>query len=303
MMKENVKENTAVGHLAAVLTIFIWGTTFISTKVLLTAFQPVEILLYRFVIGFAVLFIASPKLLRTKNFKEELLFIGAGFCGICWYYLLENIALTYTMASNVGVIVAASPFFTAILGHFLMKDEHGLHFNFVLGFIISMAGISLISFNGSHLQLNPVGDLLALSAAGVWAFYSVLTRKISDLGYPTLAVTRRTFFYGILFMIPAWFIFDCSLDLTAFAQPKYLLNILFLGLAASALCFATWNFAVRALGAVKTSVYIYMIPVITVITSALVLHERITLLAGVGTALTLLGLLLSERRKLKLLRK
>lgn len=303
MMKENIAENTAVGHLAAVLTIFIWGTTFISTKVLLTAFQPVEILLYRFVIGFAVLFIVSPKLLRTKNFKEELLFIGAGFCGICWYYLLENIALTYTMASNVGVIVAASPFFTAILGHFLMKDEHGLHFNFLLGFIISMLGISLISFNGSHLQLNPAGDLLALAAAGVWAFYSVLTRKISDLGYPTLAVTRRTFFYGILFMIPAWFIFDCSFDLTAFAQPKYLLNILFLGLAASALCFATWNFAVRVLGAVKTSVYIYMIPVITVVTSALVLHEQITLLAGVGTALTLLGLLLSERRKLKLLHK
>lgn len=303
MMKENIAENTAAGHLAAVLTIFIWGTTFISTKVLLTAFQPVEILLYRFIIGFAVLFIACPKLLRTKNFKEELLFIGAGFCGICWYYLLENIALTYTMASNVGVIVAASPFFTAILGHFLMKDEHGLHLNFVLGFIISMVGISLISFNGSHLQLNPAGDLLALAAAGVWAFYSVLTRKISDLGYPTLAVTRRTFFYGILFMIPAWFIFGGTFDLTAFAQPKYLFNILFLGLAASALCFATWNFAVRVLGAVKTSVYIYMIPVITVVTSALVLHERITLLAGVGTVLTLLGLLLSERRKLKLLHK
>ena len=297
MIKENIAENHAAGHLAALLTIFIWGTTFISTKVLLTALQPVEILVYRFIIGFAVLLIACPKLLKTKNIKEELLFIGAGFCGICWYYLLENIALTYTMASNVGVIVAASPFFTAILGHFLMKDEKGLRLNFLLGFVISMTGISLISFNGSHLQLNPVGDLLALSAAGVWAFYSVLTRKISDLGYPTLLVTRRTFFYGIIFMIPAWLIFDCSFDLAPLANPKYLLNLLFLGLAASALCFATWNFAVRVLGAVKTSIYIYMIPVITVITSALILHEHITLLAGVGTVLTLLGLLISEKVK------
>lgn len=298
MIREKMEENRAAGHLAALLTIFIWGTTFISTKVLLTVLQPVEILIYRFIIGFAVLLIAAPKLLRTENIKEELLFVGAGFTGICWYYLLENIALTYTMASNVGVIVAASPFFTAILGHFLMKDEKGLRLNFLLGFVISMLGISLISFNGSNLQLNPLGDLLALAAAGVWAFYSVLTRKISDLGYPTLLVTRRTFFYGIIFMIPAWFFFDCSFDFTVFTNPTYLLNILFLGLAASALCFATWNFAVRSLGAVKTSVYIYMIPVITVITSALILHEQITVLAGVGTVFTLLGLALSEKSNL-----
>ena len=60
--------------------------------------------------------------------------------------------------------------------------------------------------------------------------------------------------------------------------------------------FVTWNFAVKVLGAVKTSVYIYMVPVITVVTSVLILHEKITVLAGVGTLLTLAGLFLSESK-------
>ncbi len=159
-----------------------------------------------------------------------------------------------------------------------------------------MAGIALISWGGSKLELNPTGDLLALLAALIWACYSVLTKKISGYGYHTILTTRRVFGYGILFMLPTLFLFDPKLDLTRFADPVVLSNILFLGLGASALCFVTWNLAVKALGAVKTSVYIYMVPVITVVTSVAILHEKITALAGVGTVLTLAGLFLSESR-------
>ena len=69
-----------------------------------------------------------------------------------------------------------------------------------------------------------------------------------------------------------------------------------MGLGASALCFVTWNFAVRVLGPVKTSVYIYIVPVVTALASALLLGERLTPLSGCGMALTLGGLFLSERR-------
>ena len=136
--------------------------------------------------------------------------------------------------------------------------------------------------------------MLALLAALIWACYSVLTKKISGYGYHTILTTRRVFCYGILFMLPTLFLFDFKLELTRIANPVYLFNILFLGLGASALCFVTWNFAVKALGAVETSVYIYMVPVITVVTSVAILHEKITALAAVGTILTLAGLLLSE---------
>ena len=95
-------------------------------------------------------------------------------------------------------------------------------------------------------------------------------------------------------MIPPLFLFDFEIGLERLADMTHLLNILYLGLGASALCFVTWNLAVKALGAVKTSVYIYMVPVITVAASALILYEPLTLLAGTGTILTLTGLFLSE---------
>lgn len=283
------------GHFSALLTIFIWGTTFISTKILLVDFQPVEILFFRFVIGLAALLLVYPHRLKGTSKWQELTFAAAGLCGICMYYLLENIALTYTMASNVGVIISVAPFFTALLSHRFLQAEKPKA-NFYIGFAVAMAGICLISFNGSKLELNPAGDLLALLAALIWACYSVLTKKISGYGYHTILTTRRIFCYGILFMIPTLFLFDFKLELARFANPVYLFNIIFLGLGASALCFVTWNFAVKVLGAIKTSIYIYMVPVITVITSVVVLHEEITILAAVGTVLTLAGLFLSESK-------
>lgn len=291
-----MKHQPAAGHLAALLTIIIWGTTFISTKVLLTSFQPVEILFFRFVLGFFALLAACPRRLKSASLIQELTFMGAGLCGVCLYYLMENIALTYTMASNVGVIISVAPFFTALLSHWFLHQEERLRPGFFLGFAVAMAGIALISFNGAALQLNPVGDLLALLAALLWACYSILTRKISAYNYPTILTTRRIFFYGVLFMVPALFFFDFRLDLFRFADPVCLLNILFLGLGASALCFVTWNLAVRSLGAVRTSTYIYMVPVITLIASVLILHEPFTWMTGAGMLLTLAGLVLSEQK-------
>lgn len=288
------KKNT--GHISALITILIWGTTFISTKILLTDFDPVEILFFRFLIGLFALIAAYPHRLKGTTGKQEFIFAVSGLCGVCLYYLLENIALTFTLASNVGVIIAVAPFFTAILSFLFMRTEERLRANFMIGFLVAMAGVCMISFNGSQMQLNPLGDLLALAAALVWACYSVLTRKISSFGYSTIQTTRRIFTYGIVFMLPILFLYDFHLGLERFQRPDFLFNILFLGLGASALCFVTWNFAVKTLGAVRTSVYIYMVPVITVITSSLILNEQITEMSALGTFLTLSGLIISESK-------
>lgn len=294
-----MKQTKSAGHLAALFTILVWGTTFISTKVLLADFQPVEILFFRFVLGLVALLAADPRPLKGTTAKQELTFAAAGLCGVCLYYLLENVALTYTMASNVGVIISVAPCFTALLSRLFLQQEEKLGVRFFAGFGVAMAGIVLISLNGSALQLNPVGDLLALLAAFLWACYSILTKKIAGFGFRTILTTRRVFCYGILFMVPSLFLFGFRLDLGRFANPAYLLNILFLGLGASALCFVTWNAAVKLLGAVKTSVYIYLVPVITVAASVLILREPFTWMTAAGTALTLAGLLLSESKPRK----
>lgn len=111
-----------------------------------------------------------------------------------------------------------------------------------------------------------------------------------------LAALLTIVIWGTTFISTKILLADFQPDLSRFANMTCLFNILYLGLGASALCFATWNYAVRKLGAVKTSVYIYMVPVITVAASILILHEQPTVLAGIGTVLTLAGLFLSEYR-------
>lgn len=291
------QDKNIAGHILAFITVLIWGTTFISTKILLVDFAPIEILFFRFVMGLLVLTAAYPHRLKVNDKKKEMMFAFAGLCGVTLYFLLENIALTYSYASNIGVIVSVAPFFTAIFA-ILFLDGEKQSANFFAGFIVAMIGICLISFNGSvAFQLNPMGDLLALLAAIVWSAYSILTRKISAYGYNTIQATRRIFTYGILFMIPTLLVFDFRLGLERFSNPVNLFNILFLGVGASAICFATWNTALKLLGAVKTSIYIYMVPAIAVVTSVIVLHEKITYIAALGTILALSGLFISERKK------
>lgn len=292
-----MENKKVLGHIAAFITILIWGTTFISTKILLNDFKPLEILFFRFVIGFAALKIIYPKRFNIKGVRQEMSFAAAGLCGICLYYLLENVALTYTLASNVGVIISAAPLFTAILAHIFFKGEERLSPCFIFGFITAMIGICLIGFNGKNLEVKPVGDILALIAALVWALYSLLTKKISSYGYNTIQATRRIFMYGIIFMLPLLFIFDFEWNFVRFIKPVNFVNLFFLGLGASALCFVTWNYAVKILGAVKTSAYIYVVPVITIVTSVIVLSEKITVMTIIGTALTLIGLFISEGRE------
>ena len=290
-----MKNEIVAGHIIALFTIFVWGVTFVSTKVLLASFQPVEILWFRFLMGFLALYLVSPGVLQVKDRKHHGLFAAAGFTGICLYYLLENMALEYTMASNVAVILASAPLFTVIVLRLFRQEGERLRPVFYLGFVVAMAGICLISFHGVRLKLNPAGDVLALAAGVVWAFYALCTKEIGKLGYHPIKATRVTFGYGLLFMLPVLLFSDLSWDWSRFLTPVNIMNLLFLGLVASAMCFVTWMVTVRLLGAVRTSLYIYLIPVITVGLSAVVLHEPVTLISSLGIVLTLGGLFLSQR--------
>ncbi|PVY36625.1 DMT family transporter [Victivallis vadensis] len=286
----------AAGHLAALLTILIWGTTFISTKVLLRSFSPVEILFIRFTIGYLSLLAFFPKFLPFRELRHELYYAGAGLSGVTLYFLVENIALTHTLASNVGIMVSAAPLFTALLAWLWLKRKRPGG-RFFLGFGAAIAGIALIVFNGNTvLKLNPLGDLLAILAALIWAVYSILTKLIAGFNLNMVLCTRRIFFYGWLFMIPALFLFGFQPETARCFEWLNLFNLLFLGFGATALCFAVWNWTVKVLGPVETSLYIYLVPVVTVLSSALILRERLTPAAIAGTILTLAGLLISEER-------
>ncbi len=285
-----------LGHALGLITMLIWGTTFIATKVLLTDLTPLAILFYRFSLGYLALWLIHPRAVRFRNLKEELLFAGLGLTGIALYYLLENIALQYTLASNVGLIIAAAPMLTAVIAHFGTGDER-LRPGLVHGFLIAMTGVFLVIFNGSFvLRLNPLGDALAFLAALVWAVYSVLLKRVDPVVNPTVAV-RKSFFYGLLLIAPLLARERAGFHFGIPGLPDWplLLNLLFLGLAASALCFVMWGRAVRLIGAVAASNYIYLVPLITMLTSMIALRERVNGLMIFGGLLILGGVYLAER--------
>ncbi|WP_196602048.1 DMT family transporter [Pectinatus frisingensis] len=284
------------GHVLAFSTSLIWSTTFVSTKYLLQVFTPIDILFIRFIMGFITLCIIYPRELLKFDKKGELYFAAAGLTGVTMYYLLENIALTYTLASNVGIIVSTAPIFTGIAAHFFLPGEE-LHKTFFIGFILAISGIILITLNNSfNLHINPLGDLLAVAAAIIWAVYSILTKQIAVMNYNMITATRKMFFYGLLFMLPIFYYQGSVIDFTEFTNTNYLLNILFLGIGASAICFVTWNLAIDYLGATDCTAYIYLGPVITITTAAVFLDEKISVTTIIGCILTLSGLLISENR-------
>lgn len=282
------------GHLAALTTILIWGMTYVATKVLLQDFRPVEVLVLRFVIAYAALMMVCPRAIHFNGWRQELIFAAGGLTGVTLYFLFQNFALEHTMASNASVIISTAPFFTAMAGRFLFRSDEKIKPMFYIGFVIAMTGICLISFGGENVQTHLLGDVLALLSAMVWAFYAYISKKMGTMGFSTLQITRRVFFYGLLFMIPALFMMDFGFDPALLIQPRHLINLLFLGLGASALCFVTWNYAVKAIGAVSTSVYIYLEPVITIVSSVFVLKEQLSPTAMAGAGLALTGLILSE---------
>lgn len=287
-----------MAHLLAVVSVIIWGVTFISTKILLEDFNAVEIMFGRFFLGWAALCVIGAKnLLKTLRLplRQEILFAGAGLTGVTLYFFFENVALSYTYASNVSMIVSASPVFVALAAHFWVRGER-IGSAFFAGFTAAMLGIGLIAYSGSALlMLNPLGDGLALVAAVVWGLYSVLLKKISLLGLEIIAATRKTFFWGLLFLIPLLFFEGRPSAFGTLLNAQALMHFAFLGLGASALCYVAWTYAVDKLGATRASAYIYLIPPVTAAASYVFLQERITLPAALGCVLVLSGLYLSER--------
>lgn len=289
------KDSRAVGHLLALFTIIVWGSTFIVTKLLLSEFTPVHIMLCRFVIAYFVLWLIRPKLEKT-SIKDELLFAVMGVFGCTLYFITENTALEYTLASNVSIIVASSPIITAILAHFFVKGEK-MNKNIVFGFFVAFLGVILVVVNGKFvLKLNPAGDALSLGAAVSWAIYSIVLRLCVDR-FDSVFLTRKLMFYGFITALPIAIMQGERLPLEAFKAPDMLFCILFLGVIGSGICYVTWNKAIAKLGVVTTNNYIYINPFVTLVTGGIFLKEPITVMGVFGALLIISGVVISSRKK------
>ena len=317
-------------HLLALLTVAVWGVTFVSSKELISAgLRPAEIFAIRFVLAYLGILLFSlischprplsrhPRLDRgstsfagsdrrilwARTWQDELLFLFLGISGGSLYFLTENTALVYTQASNVSFLVCSAPLPTALLTLLYKRvgrsrfarslEDVRLGFPLICGTLLALGGMALMLFDGAKLEVSLRGDLLALAAALCWAVYSLFMGRLSD-EYGSLFATRKVFFYGLLTIIP-FLLGHGAFRWELLREPLVWGNLLFLGLVASLGCYVVWNRVLSALGNVSCTNYVYLNPVFTLVTAMILLGERLTPAAAFGSALILLGVILAGR--------
>lgn len=292
-----MKNSATIWHILAIATVTFWGTSFVSTKVLLNhGFSAVQVFFIRFVFTYLLLLAASHKKILAQNFRDEFLLFISGITGGTLYFWAENTALSLSPSSNVSLIVCTNPLLIMIFGGLLFKSER-LKSRQILGSLLTFVGMVLVVLNGKFiLKLSPLGDFLAFAAAILWTIYS-LSLKPFKARYSTLFITRKIFFYSIVSSIPlmaAEHLQGRFIPWENFAEPVVALNFLCLAIFSSLLGYVVWNTVLEKLGTVLASNYIYALPLITIITAMITIGERITPIAWAGAAAIVFGMVIAE---------
>lgn len=284
------------GHLLAFIAILIWGMTYISSKVLVGLIDPYWYLIFRFSLAWLLLFLLSPKPMALLPKKQEGYLILCGLAGVTLYYILQNVALLYTSASNASVITATAPLFTALI-LWLCGRRVRLTPLFFLGFVLCIGGIAIISFGGGGGGLHLTGDLFTLASAVSWGVYCILIARTAEFPLSSIQVTRKVFFWGTVLTLPAALLLGSPVPLATLTHGGLALwgNLLFVALCSSALCYLCWGRATALVGSVTTSVYLYLMPVVSVIGSVILLDEAVTPITILAIAAILVGLLFSQK--------
>jgi drug/metabolite transporter (DMT)-like permease len=277
--------------------ILVWGISFLNTRVLLdSGLTPTEIFVARFTIAYVSLLVVSGFKVRFTGWRDELLFVVCGVAGGSAYFIAENTALELTLISDVAVLVSTAPLTTALMGAIFYRDER-ISWLSCLGMIIAFVGSVMLALKDGLVWGDSImGDLLALLAAFVWAFYSMALKKLNRT-YSTLFITRKLFFYGILSALPLLAMEESQINWQAVSRPEVWGNLLYLGLICSMAAYFIWGITVKRIGAVRASNYFYLSPIISMIAAAIWFGERTNAVAYIGCVLILAGVIMAEKFK------
>lgn len=284
-------------HFLAAVVVLIWGCTFINSKVLLNhGMEAHEIYALRFLFAYVCILFISPRKLWSDSWQDELRMFVLGITGGTLYFITENEAVRIGYVNNVSFIVCTAPMVTTLLALIFIKEVKATR-NLVVGTILATLGVGFVIFNGHFvLNLNPLGDMLALCACLCWAIYSILLKNVSEK-YSAVFITRKVFFYGLVTVLPVFIFSPWHFSLNSFMRPVVWGNLLFLGFVASFMCFVLWSWVSKQLGALVASNYIYLNPISTVVFSAIFLGETMTPMAFIGSSMILFGVYLSNKPK------
>jgi len=276
------------------LAIFIWAGNTVVNKMAVGAIFPAEIGFYRWLLA-ALLF--TPFMFRQvlahwSQIRPNLgrIFV-LGVLGMAVYQSLAYFAATLTSATNMGIILSLMPLMSLTLAIFSLGQR--LTAGALAGAVLSFAGVLVVVSTGSLTALLShgvnLGDAMMLIATLAYAIYSTLLKKW-QLRLPPLVLLYLQVLVAVVVLFPLFWL-----------SPKVGLNlrnaglVLYACLLASMLAQLAWMRSVATLGPSRTTLFFNLLPLITALIAAAVLHEALAWYHLLGGALTLGGVILSER--------
>jgi drug/metabolite transporter (DMT)-like permease len=284
--------------LEAVFAVVVWGASFIATKIALRDVTPVTVVWLRFAIGVLILGIAvaARRQFALPARNEWGYFALLGFLGIAFHQWLQSNGLLTATAITTAWIVSTTPIFMALLGLLVLKEHLG--WLRLAGILLATAGMLLVVSRGNLASLvtagfGAPGDYLILVSAVNWAVFSILSRR----GLKSHPAARMMFYvmtFGWLFSTILFFSTSRLGEVTRLTLPGWT-AVAFLGILCSGLAYIAWYDALRALPAAQVGAFLYIEPLVTMVTAAVILAEKITPAALAGGAIILVGVWLVNR--------
>ncbi len=298
-MKHILKHKTLWASLAIVLAVFLWGMSFVSMKIVITAgLPPFTMITLRYLIVSAVMIIGFLMLKNKLNWKtllkDQALFFWSGAIGITAYFLFEAKGIELTTASSASIIIAMVPVFSLFADWFFFKKRPGWFQ--LMGIGVSIVGVWLIfqsTLSPLETASNPMlGNLLMLGACFCWVGYSVLSKNLLKT-YNSFHITAIQSFYGTLLFIPF-----ALIESTAWIPVSGMvwLHLLYLALLCSIFAYYLYNIALKHLGITIVSVYVNLIPVVGVLGGFLILKEPLLPIQAIGGLLIISSLFLVNQK-------
>lgn len=289
------KGAAGLGVLLALVATVVWSGSFVATRGMAETVPPVQAVFWRWVIAALAVtpFAARQAWQQRALIRRHLRYTAlATLFGVTLYNTLVHQAGLTTSASNMGMIMAASP---VVMALYARLGGERLGARRVLGMLLAAFGVLLLVGDGSIGFDFTAGDLWMFAAALSFATYSaLLKRKPAELG--GLAFLLTTFVLGALMLAPAY-----AVSLTV--QGGFPLTpatggmLLYVGVMSSAVAFFAWNKAISLIGAARAGVVYYLQPVCVAGLGLLLLGERTGPAQLLCMALILLGVGLGSARR------
>jgi len=285
--------------LYALIATLLFGTAYVGAKVVLRELPPFTAAASRFVISTVILWtilLARGKPPRPRGDDWKTLAI-AGIFQTTLYFAFQYTGLGYTSASNTAVIANSRPIFVALLSAVLLAEP--LRRGRVLGIIIAFGGVLLLTTDGrisslSFSSTHAFGDFLIVLNAMSGAVGLVYNKKtLSRL--PVLPVIVYSTTVGAAGLLPL-----AALELRKIGVPHVSLTawggVIYLAIFCSTIPYLFWYSALARLEAAQTAVFLFFVPVVSVILSVVLLGEHISVYFVIGALLVLAGAYLTNHR-------